>query len=674
MNKCSFCSITLNELNVSSKFVNLKLAGFCPVMVRTGCVLTNNSRNKLKMCGIFGVVNYEINKDKAMFCLSKLEHRGPDGSGLYQDDMVTLGHRRLAILDLSENGKQPMSYMNERYWITYNGEIYNFVEIRNQLIALGYHFVSDCDTEVILAAYVEWKEDCLKHFNGMWAFVIYDKEDRKLFISRDRYGVKPLYYAYIGDSGLVFASEMKAMIPVLDNVRANKLLFDIFRAEYHYEMREDCLLEGVYRFPAASYAYIDINCLSNKRICTKEFWCTMDHLIDLPDDYNEQVELFRELFLDACKLRMRSDVAMGTALSGGVDSTATICSMKHLADNDRDKRMCKDYQHAYVAAFPGTPLDESAYAKMVTDYLGINATFLEIKSDFNEQELLKSIYLFEELWNNPQIPMMRLYGEEKKSGTTVSLDGHGADELFCGYEFDIIKAIPSARKKADTKEIYKTWKNAHGSYGDYDEKSLKFLIEMKKSEGFQYIRFFKNQIMGARWQPSWYKQNINWKKLDSLNKDLYVTTHNGVLPTMLRNYDRNSMANSVEIRMPFMDYRVVSFAFSIGWNSKIRDGFSKKIIRDAIAPYAPKNVVYRRDKIGFNAPLMNWLKDEGVKEFFQDTVMSTGYANCSLIDNVKKCRKRAENYYKIENPTLDDAMALWIDIQPFLWEKAIIKV
>ena len=173
------------------------------------------------MCGIFGIINQEIDKNVAFMCLNRMEHRGPDGWGLYQEPGVTLGHRRLSILDLSDNGKQPMAYANGRYIITFNGEIYNFIEIRRELEQEGFEFKSNSDTEVILAAYLKWGVDCQNRFNGMWAFAIWDKKERTLFMSRDRFGVKPLYYVNFSNSSIGFASEMKSLVPLIKNPTIN---------------------------------------------------------------------------------------------------------------------------------------------------------------------------------------------------------------------------------------------------------------------------------------------------------------------------------------------------------------------------------------------------------------------------------------------------------------------
>ena len=618
------------------------------------------------MCGIYGVINKRVSRDKAAQCLDTMIHRGPDGSGLWQEDGVTLGHRRLAILDLTSAGSQPMSYANERYWMTFNGEIYNFIEIRDELQKKGYTFRGNSDSEVIMAAYCEWKEKCLDRFNGMWTFAIWDRQEKSLFISRDRFGVKPLYYTEFEDGGFAFASEMKALLPIMDKVEPNKAMFDRYFADNHYESQPECLIKGIKRFPAGSYAWI-----RNGKTELKTFWNTLDHLIEVPESYEEQVEQFRELFLDACKIRMRSDVTLGTGLSGGLDSSATICAMSYISKHLTDERTNGDWQHAYVACFPGTDLDETKYAKQVTDFLGIKNTFVNIDSAIPEKEFLRQMFCFEELWGNPQVPMMELYKKEREYGTTVSLDGHAADELFAGYGFDLLKAYPDAKTKEEINMITTAYLNQNSEEG-IAVGSAEFKKQRNKLYREYMTKYYAKKLLGKSDVKSAYSNHPNWDRLDNLNKTLFVSTHETILPTLLRNYDRASMAASVEIRMPFLDYRLVEFAFSIGWRSKLHGGFSKSIVRDAGAAFMPHEIAYRRTKLGFNAPILDWMKGP-YRQFFEDTVASADFANCDLIDHPEQIRNDLTDFLNGKNATFHQAADIWNRIQPYLWERALIK-
>lgn len=618
------------------------------------------------MCGIFGAVGMDIDEGKARACLQAIAHRGPDGSGLWQQGGVTLGHRRLAILDLSERGAQPMSCDNDRYQIVFNGEIYNFLEIREELEKKGYSFMSDTDTEVILAAFMEWKEACQEKFNGMWTFAIWDCREKKLFLSRDRFGVKPLYYLppSVTGGGFAFASEMKALFPLMKQRRANRKLVMNPKLMTLYESGEECVIEGIRRFPAGHCAFMD-----EKDMKLQKWWNTLDNLMEVPERYEEQVELFRTLFLDACRLRMRSDVTIGTALSGGLDSSATICAMAHIASGDGEARVNKDWQHAYVASFPGTTQDESAYAEKVTDYLGIRSTFVEIDPLKAIDRLDDYIYMFEDVYLTSPIPMMLLYGALRQDGTIVTIDGHGADELFGGYTFDFIQALWDAGLDKKKMDLITT-----AYLGSFPKDGSNMSLR-GKGAGRVIFDFYRRSLTrkllhGKEAYCPKAAQQEGYRRLDHLNKILYVSSHETVLPTLLRNYDRYSMANSVEIRMPFMDYRLVCLAFSIGWESKLHGGYSKSIVRDAMAPYMPEEIAYRRTKIGFNTPIVEWMQGP-LRQYFMDVVHSRGFMECDLI-SPERVRRQVEQVITDEHATFAMGEEAFSALYPYLWQRAML--
>ncbi len=616
------------------------------------------------MCGIFGAVHTKLDKELAEKCLDTIIHRGPDGSGLWQEDGTTLGHRRLAILDLTNHGGQPMSYANGRYQIIFNGEIFNFIEIRDELLAKGYSFQSDSDTEVILAAYIEWKEKCLDKMNGMWSFAIWDCEEKVLFLSRDRFGVKPLYYTRMPgcEGAIAFASEQKALMKLMPEVKVNRTIVTDVKNITNYEATEECVIQGIKRFPAGHYAYVREDGME-----LHSFWNTLEHLVDVPDTYEEQVEMFRELFVDACKIRMRSDVTIGTALSGGLDSSATICTMSHIANNLSDQRANHDWQHAFVATFPGTTMDESMYARKVTDFLGIDSTFVEIDPRKAIDRLDEFIYMFEDVYLTSPIPMMLLYGELRKNGTLVTIDGHGADELFGGYTFDFIHALKDAKTKEEKDWITTAYLDSFPKDGS----NLALNIPSAKGLIHDFYRkdIWRNVIRKKKQYRPRVAGNPVYEGLDHLNKILYVSSHETILPTLLRNYDRYSMASGVEIRMPFMDYRLVTLAFSIGWKSKLHGGFSKSIVRDAIAPYMPQEIAYRKTKIGFNTPIVEWMQGP-LREYFLDTIHDVSFSQCDLI-HPEEVKQKVLGV--IENPSATFSMGeqAWSSLYPYLWERAM---
>ncbi len=618
------------------------------------------------MCGIFGVIGKTIDKELAQKCTDRLYHRGPDAGKVWQSGTVTLGHRRLAIMDLSERGVQPLSYAGGRYMMVFNGEIYNFLEIRNELAGLGYTFESDSDSEVIMAAYMEWGSDCLDRMNGMWAFAIWDNEEKTLFMSRDRFGVKPLYYTFLDSDRtvLAFASEMKALTPLMGDVRPNRsIVTDPDRIVY-YESTDECVIEGIHRFPAGSYALFD------GKLTITRFWNTLDHLMELPESYEEQVELCREIFLDAVKLRMRSDVTIGTALSGGLDSSATICAMAHLAKEDPDARMNRDWQHAFVASFPGTTLDETSYARAVTDYLGIGSTFITIDPVAAIDRLGDYAYMQEDVYLTSPIPMMLLYGALREHGTIVTIDGHGADELFGGYTFDFVKALADAKTDEEKELVLTAYIESFPKDGSNMAMSRPTPFGVRMDELKKKLADMKN----ARRQP--YKKvraasDARYRSMDRLGKTLYASSHETILPTLLRNYDRYSMANSVEIRMPFMDHRMVSLGMSLPWTSRLHGGYSKSIIRDAMAPYMPKEIAYRRTKIGFNTPIVEWMKGP-LRDYFTDMISSSSFSSCDLIDPVSV---RAMVEQVINDPKATFAMGekAFMSLYPYVWEQNFLK-
>ena len=610
------------------------------------------------MCGILGTFNLDISQDRLSQCLDKIKHRGPDGGGIWQDDLCSLAHRRLSILDLSELGKQPMIAEDGRYIIVYNGELYNFIEIKRELELLGICFCSNTDTEVVLNAYIQWKEKCLEKFNGMWAFAIYDRNDKNIFLARDRFGVKPLFYARLGE-GFAFASEMKALAPILPNLTPNYQILNNINQYFNYEATNTCLFNEINRLPAGYYAYIN-----KSEICVKRWWRTLDNLIDVPHRYEEQVEIFRELFLDACRIRMRSDVTLGTALSGGLDSSATICAMANIVKKGAEKRVNNDFQHAFVASFPETILDETYYARKVTDYLKIDSTEVVIDPIDGLKKMPQYIYLFEDIYITSPVPMMQLYDVVKKSGVTVTLDGHGADELFGGYPTDILYALLDSGTDVNSiKEILTTYFHLFLNSGS----------EKKVSYMHRYTDFMIRHLAKKVLQVPTFDRVIDtecsekFKEMGHFERVLYNSTHTTILPTLLRNYDRYSMASGVEIRMPFLDYRIVQFAFSVSWRAKLHGGYTKSIVRDALRDIMPPEIVERKTKIGFNTPIVEWMKGPW-KEWLYDTMESVDFKQSSVI-HASNIRTMVDRVINNDNTSFAEGEKAWEMLMPFLWEK-----
>lgn len=490
------------------------------------------------MCGITGILNLNSPIDAAELdrFTDALSHRGPDGRGTFIDGNFGLGHRRLAILDLSESGKCPMPYGGsdgKRYWITYNGEVYNFLELRKELEKLGHRFHTQTDTEVVVAAYSQWNEDCLPKFNGMWAFAIWDTVEKTLFLARDRYAVKPLYYMM--SNRFVFASEIKAFLaldgfsPEIDNdVIATKIL----KNSYSYEgITDNTIMQGVRRLCGGYYLTIN----NRGEIICKKWWETAANIPRVPVKYEDQIEQFRELFVDAVRIRMRSDVPVGTCLSGGVDSSSVASSMAWLHNKKTGLERCpKDWQRTFIATFPDSKIDEREYADAIVRHIGAKPHYWKFDDHEALKHVIDSVWATEDVYGGLNVPIWGTYRELRNNNVIVSLDGHGGDELLAGY--------------------------------------------------------------------TWY---LDWP-IGRVNQNLYSDFHTTLLPAILRNYDRCSMAHGIEVRMPFMDWRLVTFTFGLQAEAKIGGGQTKRILRDAMSGILPEQIRLRRSKIGFNSPMIEW--------------------------------------------------------------------
>ena len=607
------------------------------------------------MCGILGAIG-KFDKHVFETALDRLAHRGPDGFGVWEDvgSNILFGHRRLSILELSDLGKQPMT--DGDLTVIFNGEIYNYREVKKVLETDGHRFHSNSDTEVILKAYRQWGHRCLEKFNGMWAFVIWDNRQNKLFIARDRFGVKPLFYAFTRN-GFVFGSEMKALAPLLDEVSISDDFTWCKENIYEYETSDKSLLKDIRRFSAGHFAYLTPG---DTTIKPQRYWNTLDHINPVKEDYASQVERFRELFFDSCKIRMRSDVKIGTALSGGLDSSSVAAAMHYWGNNessDEERNHPEDWQNAFVATFTGTELDEREHASNVITSLNLNGHFCEIDATKGIDTLSEYLWFFEELFQTSPIPMIEIYKAIKANGVSVSLDGHGADELLAGYGTTIFNAVKDAPFDIPgIKEIATTYKQLRG----IDRSDFNVVVD-----GFagrkNMLKFYLAKLLKlTRGQDELVHQ------LGYFNAALYKEFHYYILPTLLRNYDRYSMAAGVEVRMPFMDYRLVSYSFSLPWQSKLRGGFTKAILRDAIQPVLPASVVRRKTKTGFGTPFTNWFLGPW-KEFIQDTVNSSVFKNSNVV-NTRQTKAHVDNFYNKPKPTFEEGLELWHELMPFFWE------
>jgi asparagine synthase (glutamine-hydrolysing) len=610
------------------------------------------------MCGIFvhlpgsgNVLDYDL----AHRCLSRLAHRGPDGEGLWQESGVTLGHRRLAILDTSSAGHQPMLSADGRYVATYNGEIYNFLEIRQELEALGHSFRSQSDTEVLLTAFRQWGKDCLDRFNGMWALAIWDTRERKLFLARDRFGKKPLFYARLAGGGLAFASEMKALFPLLSTLRPN---IDLIRDPDRlmtYEATAACLVDGIERFPAGHRGWVNLA----GTLHIERWWHTLDHLPAPASNFKNSVEQLEELLLDACRLRMRSDVPLGTALSGGLDS-GTVAACMAAAET------IKGSHRAFVMSFPGSALDETAGAQKVARHLGLPLAVLEVDTSRLAADLERQLWLFEEIYLTSPAPFMDVYRQIKNAGVSVTLDGHGADELFGGYHFDFLAALRDASPRP-----HQAWQVVNAFF---DQLALltpqPFFRRLKFWAGAELRGIARSLLPTRNIISSCDQDHPRWRQLDHLTRKLYVSTHETILPTLLRNYDRCSMAHGVEIRMPFLDHRIATLAFALPWHHKFRNGRSKAVLRSIAEKRLPQEIAGQGTKIGFNPPLADWLRGP-LRPYLEDLLNSRAFRE-SEVHDPKRTRSSTRRVLDAPNSDFCLAEQAWRHLAPHLWERAVV--
>jgi asparagine synthase (glutamine-hydrolysing) len=589
------------------------------------------------MCGIVGLWHHgreDVEPSRFRRAVDSLAHRGPDGEGTFHDEQLRLhlGHRRLAILDPTPAGAQPMSTDDGRFTIVYNGEVYDFLEVRRELTALGHRFRTDTDTEVLLAAYRSWGEDMLRHLNGMWAFVIWDRQERRLFAARDRFGVKPLLYR-ISPGSFAFASELKAFaaLPDVDvTLDAATLSF----SPMAMETVGPTLLTGVRALPPGHLMTVDADGV----VRTRAWWRTVDHLPTVPTSYDEQVEEFRDLFEDACRLRLRADVPLGTSLSGGLDSSSVV-AMVHRVGGQQG--FTQDWQRVFSQGYADTTQDEAVWAARVAGHLGIDLTWTDTVVEEQLGDLEASIMAFEGVHILP-LGLWAHYRTLREQGVVISIDGHGGDELLGGYP----RFSEALRRRALRTLNVPTWRGyadtTLGLRGETPSDAARRrllgtdlraafdpatrLAALRTDPAFRRARarlqgvlpisapdggvvaegalLAERSVALAEHQSALRREA---RPLGAQGRVLYEAFHHSILPSILRNFDRVSMASGVEIRSPLLDWRLVTFAFALPDTSRIGGGLTKRILRDATFGLLPDDVRLRRDKKGFAPPMIDWL-------------------------------------------------------------------
>ncbi|MBS4034547.1 MAG: asparagine synthase (glutamine-hydrolyzing) [Ignavibacterium sp.] len=620
------------------------------------------------MCGIFGITsNIGINTQKLKSVSKVISHRGPDDEGILLLNFETnqhkqyngldtipelhytelngetnfnaaLLHRRLSIIDISSAGHQPMAYNNNKLWITYNGEVYNYIEIKAELISKGYKFVTESDTEVILAAYQEWGTDCVNHFNGMWSFAIWDSLNNLFFLSRDRVGVKPFYYCNHNNQ-FIFCSEIKGIVTYLENkltLNKEKIYEYLIRGQIFVGESEDTIFEEVKQLMPGNNLIF-----KNNKIKINKYWnleLTKNKL-----SFNENVERFSELFLRSINYRLRSDVEVGSCLSGGLDSSSLV--------SFASKNFNKNF-HTFSAIWPGEKCDESYYVEKVNNlYECYPHAFTP---DFeNIIEVIDKVIWYQEmpLAGSSLLAQWFVMEKAKKHNIKVLLDGQGADEILSGYPLYLIPYINEMIFSFKWNELYKHYdslkKNGYPLKRFFSIQKHRFINQKRTAFPIKNDNV-KNYVFNNKY-ASPHKCNY----LPDFLVDQIVKTN---LPGLLHFEDRNSMAHSVESRVPFLDYELLQFAISIPTEQKIHGSLTKIILREAMKKYLPVEVYNRTDKIGFSTPIEQRLfnRKGAIFNYCLDIIENSELNQMDLIDKEKI---NSENVFGIY--TLAKFLEIW---------------
>ena len=637
------------------------------------------------MCGIAGIFNLgssnKISKKIISEMTVSLSHRGPDSMGCmiiradnlesidfiedYDDTnidcLIALGHRRLSIIDLTRDGHQPFYDPEKRYVIVFNGEIYNFIELREELIELKYKFQTKTDTEVLLQAYIAWGVNVFKKLNGMWSIAIYDKKKGELVLSRDRFGKKPLYY-FLNENFIVFASEPKALFkhPLIEKI-PNVLKVAKYAGMNYRQIDGDTatFYENIHTLPAGSYWKLK-PASKTKPVKFYQVEIKKQRDIVLADAITE----FNSLLENAVKIRMRSDVPVGIMLSGGLDST----SITYYAKNNQ--KNIKTYSGITGEGY----YNESVYIDEMVNTFKLEHQYIRPAEKNLENTLREMIYFHDEpICTVSWFSFYEITKIIAADGIKVVLTGHGGDELLAGYwdhyhyhwfdlmkmgseeEYEISCWVDNHKRSIDEKNLMR----------DYIKKlKLNRLIEIEKYS--EYIEATCKNVV----DHSVDFKNFEYKfaPIGELDRRLYLELIKETVPAVLKAEDRNMMANSMENRCPFLDYRLVNFCYSLHSNLKIKNGIGKYLLRESMRGKLPENIRNRKDKTGHNAPSGDWWRGEQ-KKLIEKFLNKKGYIN-EEIYALNKVKDLFTRHLLGEN----HAMFFWQYINLNIWYEEIFEI
>jgi asparagine synthase (glutamine-hydrolysing) len=619
------------------------------------------------MCGIVGIIDRDKPADLKLLeqMRDTMPYRGPDDNGLWTNNSqnVALAHLRLSILDPTPAGHQPRIEQSGMYAITYNGEVYNYIEVREKLITLGYEFETGTDTEVILKAYIEYGRDCLKYFNGMFVFAIWDEQKCETFLARDRLGIKPLYY-YVHGSKIYFASETKAILKALENKpELNVELIDKYMS-FGYIPGEDTLHRGLKRLLPGHSMVID----QGNHIDITQYWDL--HFKEEQDKgFDHYLIETQALLNNSIDLRLRSDVPLGIFLSGGVDSSAVVGLLAERVDEQ-----LKTFSIAYDF---GDKFDETKYAQMVAKKFNTEHHEIKISPQQFKEFIPEFIHLMDEPVTEAAAISLFFVSKLAKEKVTVALSGEGSDEIFAGYDLYHYMQIIEKYRSVTPRFLRSLFATVSKKVLGHSHKVSKYLnlATLPLSERYNgmstydeqqktllYKTDFKETLASLKGdEPRLFQKALfeKTKNNDPLNQMLYFDTKTWLVDDLLIKADRMSMATSIELRVPFLDYRLVEFAASIPVKYKMRKGVGKYILKKMMEPILPKEIIYR-PKMGFPTPL---------KLMFQNELRD--YSTNLLLKEFAKLHKYFDKS-RIKQ-LLDEHCANKYDHHKILWQLVVLE-
>lgn len=593
------------------------------------------------MCGIAGKIDWlaASGEESVLKIRDKMIHRGPDNKGIVCLKYATLGHRRLSIIDLSENARQPMASQDNRYHIVYNGEVYNFKELRNELEGLGVNFKTSSDTEVVLYSYIKWGPKCLDSFNGMFAFAIWDDKTNELFLARDRFGKKPLCY-YFDARRFIFASELSALI--CDNDIQKDISYEALNCylALGYILAPMTLYKEVFKLEAATYMLVSD---FGKSIRKVRYWdYAQKFRVKVASKEKDISDNVLKLLESSVKKRMVSDVPLGAFLSGGIDSSSVASLAKRYHSGDL---------HTFSIGFEQKSYNELADANRAADWIGTIHHNGACRIGEDLKLLDEAIDAYDEPFaDNSLIPTLEL-AKFTSSYVKVALSGDGADEIFAGYitykadkYYKYAKLIPIFARRLLADSLNKTGLKSKEKIGlMYKQKQFLYgtLFSPEKAHYCWRLIFNPEErvgILGEKYRNLVYetdpffmfeKYYNNTKDLHWLDRHLYVDAMTWLTDDILVKVDRASMKNSIEVRCPYLDVELASYAASIPAELKMRGLRTKYILKRALHGVLPEFIINKK-KSGFNAPVGEWLKDDSMDEFkaFNKYVFKRKVAGC----------------------------------------------